>query len=323
MTLETEAILDRRRLKRSISVWRILAIVAGAVALLAVIIPTASPSGGWLPTKQIARVEISGLITEDRDLLTLLKRLAKDKSVEAVIVSVNSPGGTTVGGEAVFEALRELAKTKPVVAVFGTIATSAAYIVGLATDRIVARGNTITGSVGVIFQWAEVSQLLEKLGVKMHEIKSGALKANPSMFQPLDPAGRKIAEQMVQESQRWFLGLVKSRRGIDAAAVPGLQEGRVFSGREALGHKLIDEIGSEAEAIRWLEEKRGVTKSLKIVDRKAKRAAQWSWLRGATAYLLSLLGPAGERIAQFLVDERGWGLTRLDGLLSVWQPTEN
>ena len=92
------------------------------------------------------------------------------------------------------------------VAQFGTVATSAAYIAGLATDQIVARGNTITGSVGVIFQWPEFAQLLEKLGIKVNEIKSGPLKANPSPFLPLDDAGRSAAEEMVAESQRWFLG---------------------------------------------------------------------------------------------------------------------
>ena len=112
----------------------------------------------------------------------------------------------------------------------GTVAASAAYIAGLATDHIVARGNTITGSVGVIFQWPEVSQLLDKLGVKMNEIKSGPLKANPSPFQPVDEAGKAAAEQMVAESQRWFVGLVASRRGIDTASVAGLEQGRVYSG---------------------------------------------------------------------------------------------
>ena len=150
-----------------------------------------------------------GIITEDRDKLKLLKQLAESKQVAAVILFINSPGGTTTGGEAIFEAIRELAKAKPVVAQMGTVATSAAYIAGLATDHMVARGNTITGSVGVIFQWAEVSQLLDKLGVKMNEIKSGPLKANPSPFQPVDEAGKALAEQMVAE----FEALVRGPRG--------------------------------------------------------------------------------------------------------------
>ncbi len=187
-----------------------------------------SEGAGLAEGRQIARVSLEGIITENRDQLRLLKRVADNKQVVAVILYINSPGGTTTGGEALFEAIREVAKVKPVVAQLGTVATSAAYIAGLATDHMVAHGNTITGSVGVIFQWAEVSQLLDKLGVKMNEIKSGPLKANPSPFQPVDEAGKAAAEQMVAESQRWFVGLVATRRGIDTASVAGLEQGRVY-----------------------------------------------------------------------------------------------
>ena len=198
MTLETEAVLDRRRLRRRLSLWRTLAVIAGLLAVGFMLFSTADRAG-LLENRQIARVTIEGMITEDRDVLRLLQKIGEAKHVAGVIVAVNSPGGTTAGGEALFEALRLLAKTKPVVAQFGTVATSAAYIAGLATDQIVARGNTITGSVGVIFQWPEFAGLLEKLGIKVNEIKSGPLKANPSPFLPLDDAGRSAAEEMVAE----------------------------------------------------------------------------------------------------------------------------
>ena len=248
MTLETEAVLDRRRLRRRLSLWRTLAVIAGLLAIGLLLFASADRAG-LLDTRQIARVTIEGMITEDRDLLRLLQKIGESKQVSGLIVAVNSPGGTTAGGEALFEALRGVAKTKPVVAQFGTVATSAAYIAGLATDQIVARGNTITGSVGVIFQWPEFAGLLEKLGIKVNEIKSGPLKANPSPFLPLDDAGRSAAEEMVAELQRWFLALVRTRRGIETKSVPGLEQGRVFSGRDALNHKLIDQIGGEAEVV--------------------------------------------------------------------------
>ena len=261
------------------------------------------------------------MITEDRDLLRMLQKIGESKQVSGVIVAVNSPGGTTAGGEALFEALRDIAKTKPVVAQFGTVATSAAYIAGLATDQIVARGNTITGSVGVIFQWPEFSGLLEKLGIKVNEIKSGPLKANPSPFLPLDDAGRSAAEEMVAESQRWFLNLVRTRRGIDTKSVAGLEQGRVFSGRDALNHKLIDEIGGEAEVVKYLEDKRSVPKGLKIVDWKVSRDTSWSIARFATLALARLTGiQALEEIAH-MSNDRFAGL-RLDGLLSIWHGAE-
>ncbi len=254
--------------------------------------------------------------------MKLLRKLGESKHVAGVIVAVNSPGGTTAGGEALFEALRELAKTKPVVAQFGTIATSAAYIVGLATDQIIARGNTITGSVGVIFQWAEFTQLLEKLGIRVNEIKSGPLKANPSPFQPLDEAGRAAAEEMVAESQRWFVNLVRTRRGIETKRVAGLEQGRVFSGRDALSHKLIDQIGGEEEVVRYLEQQKSVPKGLKVVDWKVARDSDWGLWRSAALTLARLTGiPGAEDLGRLISDDRLAGL-RLDGLLSIWHGAE-
>jgi len=322
MAFETETVLDRRRLRRRLSVWRALAVIAGLLAFgLAVF---ASAEGvGLAGGKQIARVSVEGFISENRDQLKLLKQLAENKQVAAVILFINSPGGTTTGGEALFTAIRELAQSKPVVGQMGTVAASAAYIAGLATDYIVARGNTVTGSVGVIFQWPDVSQLMDKLGVKINEIKSGPLKANPSPFQPVDEAGKAAAEQMVAESQRWFVGLVASRRGIDTASVTGLEQGRVYSGREAVANKLIDQIGGEPEAVKYLEEKRGIPKGLKVVDFKPKYESGWGIGSLSISALSRIIGErAAEAIGHLFGGEQALGRLRLDGLVSVWQGSE-
>lgn len=323
MTLETEALLDRRRLRRSLTLWRIGAILAVTAALIALGLSSRRTDGtsAFGDRNQIARVSLEGVITENRDQLRLLKRLKDAKHVKAVILHINSPGGTTTGGEALFEAIRDVATTKPIVAQFGTVATSAAYICGLATDQIFARGNTITGSVGVIFQWAEVSELLSKLGVKMNEIKSGPLKANPSPFQPIDQEGRETAEKMVRESMTWFRGLVASRRSVDTAAIPGLEQGRVFSGREALTYKLVDQIGGEADVQKWLEEKRNTPKGLKIVDWKPKREDSWGVLGVIGKAAAAVLGLDPDRI-RLLNDDPRLSSLLLDGLVSVWQPAE-
>lgn len=322
MGYETETVLDRRHLRRLLSWWRGVAVVA---ALLAIGLLTASASemSAVTGTRQIARVSLEGVITEDRDQLRMLKKIADDKRVAGVILFVNSPGGTTAGGEALFEAIREIAKTKPVVAQFGTVAASAAYIAGLATDRIVARGNSITGSVGVIFQWAEVSQLMDKIGVRMNEVKSGPLKANPSPFQPLDEAGKAVAQQMVADTQRWFLGLVATRRGIDTATVPGLEQGRIFSGREALAARLVDQLGGEADAVAWMEQQRNIPKDLRVVDWKPTREGSWGLGRLS---LGAWMDSATDGLAQAIVRAIGLdgvaGRLRLDGLVSVWQGSE-
>ncbi len=260
--------------------------------------------------------------TEDRNQLKLFKEIAEDSNVHAVLLDVNSPGGTTTGGEALYDAIRMVAGKKPVVAVFGTVAASAAYIVGLASDHIVARGNSITGSVGVIFQWAEIHELLGKLGVKMNEVKSGPLKAAPSIFQPADEQSLRVTEDMVLDSQKWFLGLVAERRKVDPASIPGLLDGRIYSGRQALGHKLIDLIGGETEAVKWLEANRGIKSGLKIIERKPKSDPAFGLLGRA---LLGLIGFGKSDFTNLTairsLDDRLKGLS-LDGLLSVWHPSK-
>ena len=157
----------------------------------------------------------------------------------------------------------------------------------------------------------------------MNEIKSGPLKANPSPFQPVDEAGKTLAQQMVAESQRWFVGLVAARRGIDTASVSGLEQGRVFSGREALASKLVDELGGEGEAVKYLEEKRNIPKGLKVVDFRPKRESNWGLLGLSVAALSRLigLGAAGD-LGQLLAGDETLGRLRLDGLVSVWQGSE-
>ncbi len=321
MSLEIESVLDRRRLKRSTSLWRGLAIVAGAIALGAVTLVGAS-DWTFAPPKQVARITIEGMITEDRAQLRMLKRVADAKHVSGMILVVNSPGGTTTGGEALYEALRGISEKKPIVAQFGTVAASAAYIAGLGTDHIVARGNSITGSVGVIMQWPEVSELLGKLGVKMNEIKSGPLKATPSPFQPMDDAARKVTEQMIAESQVWFLDLVRTRRGVNTKEIPGLEEGRVFSGREAVRFKLADQLGGETEAVRWLEQERKVEKGLRIVDWRPRRDSAWPLSALSEANSGGIINSARE-IVRVVLEETGLSAIRLDGLVSVWHPGKN
>lgn len=318
MTAEIDTVLDRRRLRRRLTVWRALAIAAVVAALFAM----AAGGEDWssLGSKQIARVAISGTITEDRDQLELLKKIADSDKAAALLVFVNSPGGTTTGGEALFGALREVAKKKPVVAQFGTVAASAGYIVGLGADHIVTRANTITGSVGVLIQWPEVSQMLDKLGIKFNEIKSGDLKAVPSPFEPLNEEGQKVTQAMIDEGFRWFLGLVEARRGIKPDQIPGLTQGRVFSGREAVQLKLADSIGGEDEAVAWLRKERNVDKELKVVDWKPQTTATWG--------LFSSLGSAAASffnhtyLGQMLARDPSVSGLGLDGFISVWHPSE-
>lgn len=322
MSLETETVLDRRQLRRRLSYWRGLGIAGLALALGAFAFGGDQLSN-LVQGKHIARVAIEGTILDDRQQLEMLKKIGETENVAGVLVFVNSPGGTTAGGEALYEKLRQIAKTKPVVAQFGTIAASAGYIVGLGTDYIVARGNTITGSVGVIAQWPEVSQLLDKIGVKMNEVKSGELKASPSPFAPADEPSLKVMKDMIDEGFVWFKSLVETRRGLKVADVPGLEKGRVFSGRDALTHKLVDEIGGEDEARRWLEDKRGVAKELKVIDWKPAVESAWGLSSSIGSLGRGILGEGAGKLAEMVARNPALGTLALDGMISVWQPSEN
>ncbi|MCB1521762.1 MAG: signal peptide peptidase SppA [Hyphomicrobiaceae bacterium] len=321
MLSETETVLDRRRLRRHLSFWRVAAIAAVVLALGALVL-AGEDASKLIADDHIARVTIEGTITENRQQLKMLKKLEEDEQAKAVIVFINSPGGTSTGGEAVYLALRDIAAKKPVVAQFGTLAASAGYIVALGTDHIVSRGNTITGSIGVLVQWPEFSGLLDKVGVKFREVKSGELKAAPSPFTPMEEPARRITQEMVDDSFDWFVNLVRDRRKIDTTAVPGLEKGRIFTGRQALTYKLVDEIGGEETAVRWLEEKRSIEKDLKIVDWKPSDGRRWSLLglprSMARNFTSELINGAGEAVA----GQANTVSMRLDGLVSVWQPSE-
>lgn len=321
MTLDVDTLLDRRRLRRKITTWRVLAVVA---ALLAVgfLMSTGDGATGFLAPKQIARVSITGTILEDRAQLKMLKDIADAEHVEALIVYVNSPGGSTTGGEALYDELRRIAEKKPVVAQFGTIAASAGYIVGLATDYIVTRGNTITGSVGVIFQWPQVTELLDKIGVQMKSIKSGELKAEPNPFSQPSPEALEVTGEMIADGFAWFHGLVEKRRGIKVADVPGLKEGRVYSGRQAKDYRLVDEIGGEPEVRAWLEKERGIGADLKIVDWQPADPNAWG-LSAMSAEIARSIAVGSATGLGEAITSSGISLLSLDGLVSVWHPREN
>lgn len=320
MVLDAESVVDRRRLKRRVTVWRIAAVALGLLLVGALLLSDKHAAGpaGLLP--HIARVTVSGVITDDRKMHELIDKIGKASQVKAVIVSINSPGGTTTGGEAMYDAVRRLAEKKPVVAVCGTLATSAAYIVALATDRIFVYGNTITGSVGVVFQWAEVTELLHTLGIKVEEVKSGPLKAVPSPFEPTDERARQLTEEMVQDAKVWFVDLVGKRRDINPDSVPGLTEGRIYSGRQAVEFKLADEIGDEKSATTWLTKERNVPAGLKVVDWKPAQESSGilGWL---VQSLAASIGLSSEKIVGFA--EQISATLKLDGLVSVWHPAAN
>ncbi len=303
MPLDADLLVDRRRLKRQISVWRALAVVA-LVGVIAAGLGRAQLFGD----RHVARLSIDGIITDDPDRTRAIVKAAQDSDVRALIVRIDSPGGTVVGGEALFRELRAFAQHKPVVAVMGELAASGGYMTALAAERIFAREGTITGSIGVIMQTTDVTGLLEKLGIGTEAIKSGPLKAVPSPLEPLTERGREVTRQLVDDMYAMFVDMVAERRNLDRAKAVELADGRVYTGRQARQLGLIDAIGGEDEARDWLNEAKGVSRGLPVRELKVVREDEdWSdWMGGALARLTG----------KTYLSER----LKLDGLVAVWHP---
>lgn len=309
MISEAELIVDRRSLKRKLTLWRILAVVLAVAAIAALV----WQAGGRKLENHLARVTIDGIITGDQKTLDLLKEVSEADQVKGVILRINSPGGTTAGSEAIYEAVRKISEKKPVVAVMDTVAASGGYITALAADRIVARGNTITGSIGVIFSFPEFSKLLDTVGIKMEELKSGEMKAEPSPYRPVTDKARAVSMEMVRDGYDWFTGLVAERRQLPMPRVRELSDGRVYTGRQAIAVKLIDELGGEEKAVAWLETEKKLAADLPIEDWKPKSSGNRTGLGFSAAEML--VHWLGLESLQNAVAR-----AKLDGLLVLWHP---
>ena len=261
-----DQIFDRRNLRRKVTFWRVATFIALVAAVCAALVAGGAFTGQGPSGDHIARVSISGVIQQDRPLLTMLEKIEKDDSVKGVVLTINSPGGTTVGGEDIFNAVRKVAENKPVAASVGTLAASAGYMIATGSDHIVARRSSIIGSIGVIFQYPQAHRLLDKIGVSLEEVKSAPLKAEPSPFHVPPPGAIEVIEELIDDSYQWFVDLVADRRPLERAEVLALADGRIMSGDRGVETKLIDAIGDEETARKWITDKEDVADDLNLRD---------------------------------------------------------
>ena len=322
MSLDADLIVDRRRMRRRLTFWRATAIavivlgIAGAAAL------AGNRIRGFGVRPYIARVTISGLIRGDQDRVEQLDRLAKSSLARAVIVHVDSPGGTTAGSEQLFDSLSRLREKKPLVVVVDSMAASGGYITALASDHIVAQQTSLVGSIGVLFQYPNFADLLDKIGVKVESVKSTPLKAAPNGFEPTSPEARAALESIIQDSYAWFKGIVQDRRHLTDSELQTASDGRVFTGHQAVDLKLIDEIGDERTALAWLGKEKNIDTKLPVRDYDLhSRFGDLTFLHAAA---LAILDAAGLNVLAERIDP--WGTIgamqrfNLDGLLALWHP---
>jgi len=322
MSLDADLIVDRRRMRRKLTFWRVLAVVVIALAVIGVAVQVSDRTGFAGAGAYIARVTIKGLIRDDQERVQQLDRLARSSTARAVVVHVDSPGGTTAGSEQLYDALMRLKDKKPLVIVVDGLAASGGYITALAGDHIVAKQTSLVGSIGVLFQYPNVVDLLDKIGVKVESIKSSPLKAAPNGYEPTSPEARGAIESIIKDSYAWFRGLVQDRRHLNDDELQAVADGRVFTGHQGIGLKLVDEIGDERAGIAWLASAKSVDSKLPVRDYQLhSRFGDLPFLHAMAA---AALDAAGLSTLARRIDD--WGgiqaveRLNLDGLLALWHP---
>jgi protease IV len=323
MSLDADLIVDRRRMRRKLTFWRVFAVLL----LICAVVGAAATMGGRGDVLSagtggsIARVSITGLIRGDQERVEALDRLARS-AAKAVIVHINSPGGTTSGSEELHDSLKRLKEQKPTVVVVDGLAASGGYIAAISADHIVAQETSLVGSIGVLFQYPNFTDLLKTIGVRVEEVKSSPLKAAPNGFEPTSPEARAAIEAIVKDSYDWFRGLVKDRRQLDDAALDRVADGRVFTGRQGLALKLVDEIGDERTAIAWLAKEKNVDPKAPVRDYRLRdRLSDLPFLHTMAVVALDALG-FGSLARQIEATGALQAIERLnlDGVLALWHP---
>ena len=315
MASKADDMIDRRRLRRKLSFWRGAAILVAAAAIIA--------AATWMfrdtatAANHIAKIRIEGTITDNRELQRRIQRIGESRAVQGVIVAISSPGGTTTGGEAIFEALRTLSEQKPMVTEVGTLAASAGYMIATASDHIVARQSSIVGSIGVLVQFPDVTGLMENIGVRYEAVKSSPLKAEPSPFTPTTDEEREMLRSLVLDSYDWFVDLVTDRRDLSRQQVLQLADGSIFTGRQALENGLVDALGGEDVAKAWLVEQ-GLSADLEVVEWR-ERSSESGFFRIPGIGTLAAW-TLGFDDMEHMMSRLGADRIFLDGLVSVWQP---
>ena len=248
MSLEQELYEEKRRKLRRSSFFKGCLITAAIIAIGLVFW-----NKDFMSSPHIASYQVIGEIYDDPQRDAILNNIAENDHVYGLIVKINSPGGSVVGAEALYHSLRKVEARKPVVVLIGEVGASAAYIAALAGDVIYARGNSLVGSIGVIVQYPDLSQLAKNLGISLTVIKSSEAKGGVNFLKPMDKKLLQNQELLVRDSFIWFKQLVSDRRTLVGEDLENVSQGELFTGRMALELNLIDSIGSLDQAIEYLQ----------------------------------------------------------------------
>lgn len=258
--MKRNEILEKYLSKRSLIVKRFATVLISIILIFSFFLFTSKKKDF------IATISIEGIISNPEDTLNDLENINKSSNAKALLVNINSPGGTFVSSKELYDKIKEISKKIPVVTYMREMATSGGYLVSLASQKIFSNIGTITGSVGVILQTAEITELLEKIGINPIVIKSGKLKATPNPLEGLSENDSRYLNDVIKSMQLEFLSILSENRNIESKTLEIISDGRIFTGKQAKELNLIDFIGSKSDAIRWLKDEAKLPQDIDILD---------------------------------------------------------
>ena len=217
---------------------------------------------------RVGVIRIEGVILDSQSTIGELKRFGENPSVKAIVLRIDSPGGGVVPSQEIHDAVQRVRNknNKAVIASMGSVAASGGYYIAVATDRIMANSGTLTGSIGVIMEMANVEGLLKKIGVEGVVIKSGRFKDVGSPLRKMSDEEHELLQSVMDDVHRQFIEAVAVGRGLDVTVVQALADGRIFTGRQAKDSKLVDELGDLEAAIQLAADVAGIEGVPKVIE---------------------------------------------------------
>ena len=241
--------------------------IVGGLALL-FLVNVLFPDFDLSTEDRIALVRVEGVILDSQSTVTELKRFGENPSIKAIVLRIDSPGGGVVPSQEIYDAVQRVRNkhSKAVIASMGTVAASGGYYIAAATDRIMANPGTLTGSIGVIMETANVEGLLKKIGVEGIVVKSGKFKDVGSPLRKMTDEEQALLQSVMDDVHKQFIDAVAQGRAMEVSAVQALADGRIFTGRQAKEAKLVDELGNLEDAIQLAADLAGIEGEPKVVE---------------------------------------------------------
>ncbi|MDD3579668.1 MAG: signal peptide peptidase SppA [Desulfobacca sp.] len=234
----------------------------------------------WSRGEKVGVIEVKGLIAEAQDTLKQLDKYRRNSQIKAIVLRINSPGGAVGPAQEIWREINKIRKTKKIVASLGTVAASGGYYIASAADLIIASPGTMTGSIGVIIRFANVEDLIKKLGLDFYDLKAGAFKDTGSPMRPMTPEEKAYLQNLLNNIHEQFIRDVAQGRKLPLEKVRAVADGRILTGEEAKNLKMIDEFGNLQDAIEKAGRLGGIVGKVEAIYPEKDKFSLWQLLFG-------------------------------------------